>query len=252
MKAFKEALENEYGSLGTHAFDTVLGARSQLNKSLRACDIQRTLSSLVPIRQNRFVGEVIRQIATSPKMLELSDADQKAVRQKLSDEPFKGVDLAACHTPEDLAAAASRRIDAAIDKLRKEKDEGLDTSTLGARSSVETTAGAREPTGLRNLTTVLGAGSTSVEDQIKKGLIGAGMSVNRSETNTILFEKLKTNGVEPGFIYRNDWSPDDTRGMMGRSARARRCANRSCSPGARTPRESPPLRSSLSPRRPRW
>ena len=58
MAAFKEALENEYGSLGTHAFDTVLGARSQLNKSLRACDIQRTLSSLVPIRQNRFVGEV--------------------------------------------------------------------------------------------------------------------------------------------------------------------------------------------------
>ena len=40
MKAFKEALEKEYGSLGTHAFDTVLGSRSQLNKSLRACDIQ--------------------------------------------------------------------------------------------------------------------------------------------------------------------------------------------------------------------
>ena len=214
MAAFKEALEKEYGSLGTHAFDTVLGARSQLNKSLRACDVQRTLSSLVPIRQNRFLGEVNRQLDTSPKMLELSDADQKAVRQKLRDDPFKGVDLAKCHTPEDLAAAASRRIDAAIDKLRKEKAYGLDTTDLGARSSVETAAGAKEPTGLRNLTTVLGAGSTSVEDQIKKGMIGAGMSVNRSNSNTILFEKLKTNGVEPGFIYRNDWSPDDTRGMM--------------------------------------
>ena len=89
MAAFKEALEKEYGSLGTHAFDTVLGARSQLNKSLRACDIQRTLSSLVPIRQNRFLGEVNRQLDTSPKMLELSDADQKAVRQKLRDDPFK-------------------------------------------------------------------------------------------------------------------------------------------------------------------
>ncbi|MBR4614991.1 MAG: hypothetical protein IKO55_05240, partial [Kiritimatiellae bacterium] len=54
MKAFKEALENEYGSLGTHAFDTVLGSRSQLNKPLRACDVQTTLSCLVPIRQNRF------------------------------------------------------------------------------------------------------------------------------------------------------------------------------------------------------
>ena len=214
MKAFKEALEKEYGSLGTHAFDTVLGARSQLNKSLRACDIQQTLSKLVPIRENRFIGEVSRQIATSPKMLELSDDERMAVFQKLKDEPFKDVDLAACRTPEDLSAAAARRIDAAIDKLRKERDAGLHENTLGARKSVETAAGAKEPTGLRNLNTVLKAGSTSVEDQIKKGLIGAGMSVNRSDTNTILFEKLKTNGVEPGFIYRNDWSPDDTRGMM--------------------------------------
>ena len=31
MTAFKQALEKEYGSLGTHAFDTVLGSRSQLN-----------------------------------------------------------------------------------------------------------------------------------------------------------------------------------------------------------------------------
>ena len=214
MKAFKEALEKEYGSLGTHAFDTVLGSRSQLNKSLRACDIQQTLSKLVPIRENRFIGEVNRQIATSPKMLELSGDERMAVFQKLKDEPFKDVDLAACRTPEDLSAAAARRIDAAIDKLRKESDAGLHENTLGARKSVETAAGAKEPTGLRNLNTVLKAGSTSVEDQIKKGLIGAGMSVNRSDTNTILFEKLKTNGVEPGFIYRNDWSPDDTRGMM--------------------------------------
>ena len=214
MAAFKEALEREYGSLGTHAFDTVLGSRSQLNKPLRACDVQTTLSCLVPIRQNRFVGEVNRQLDTSPKMLELSPDDQKAVRQKLRDEPFKGVNLAACRTPEDLAAAAARRIDAAINKLRTENDNGLKSKDLGARSSVETAAGSKEPTGLRNLNTILKAGSTSVEDQIKKGLLGAGMSVNRSEANNILFEKIKTNGVEPGFIYRNDWSPDDTRGMM--------------------------------------
>ena len=214
MAAFKEALEREYGSLGTHAFDTVLGSRSQLNKPLRACDVQTTLSCLVPIRQNRFVGEVNRQLDISPKMMELSDDDQKAVRQKLHDEPFKGVNLAACRTPEDLAAAAARRIDAAINKLRTENDNGLNSKDLGARSSVETAAGSKEPTGLRNLNTILKAGSTSVEDQIKKGLLGAGMSVNRSEANNILFEKIKTNGVEPGFIYRNDWSPDDTRGMM--------------------------------------
>lgn len=214
MAAFKEALENEYGSLGTHAFDTVLGSRSQLNKPLRACDVQKTLSSLVPIRQNRFVGEVNRQLDISPKMMELSDDDQKAVRKILHDAPFEKVDLSACHTPEELSAAASRRIDAAINTLRKERDFGLETTALDARTSVETEAGAREATGLKNLSTILGAGKTSIEDQIKKGLLGAGMSVNRSEANNILLEKIKTNGVEPGFIYRNDWSPDDTRGMM--------------------------------------
>ena len=214
MAAFKEALENEYGSLGTHAFDTVLGARSQLNKPLRACDVQKTLSSLVPIRRNRFVGEVNRQLDISPKMMELSDDDQKAVRKILHDAPFEKVDLSACHTPEELSAAAARRIDAAINTLRKERDFGLETTALDARKSVETEAGAREATGLKNLSTILGAGNTSIEDQIKKGLLGAGMSVNRSEANNILLEKIKTNGVEPGFIYRNDWSPDDTRGMM--------------------------------------
>ena len=107
MQAFKAALEKEYGSLGTHAFDTVLGARSQLNKSLRACDIQQTLSKLVPIRENRFIGEVNRQIATSPKMLELSDNERMAVFQKLKDEPFKDVDLAACRTPRTRSRRAS-------------------------------------------------------------------------------------------------------------------------------------------------
>ena len=133
----------------------MLGSRSQLNKSLRACDIQQTLSKLVPIRENRFIGEVNRQIATSPKMLELSDDERKAVFQKLKDEPFKDVDLAQCRTPEDLSAAAERRIGAAIDKLRKESDAGLHENMLGARKSVETAAGAKEPTGLRDLNTVL-------------------------------------------------------------------------------------------------
>ncbi len=32
MAAFKAALEKKYGVFGTHAFDTVLGARQQLHK----------------------------------------------------------------------------------------------------------------------------------------------------------------------------------------------------------------------------
>lgn len=34
----------------------MLGSRSQLNKSLRACDIQQTLSKLVPIRLNNVIA----------------------------------------------------------------------------------------------------------------------------------------------------------------------------------------------------
>ena len=214
MAAFKAALENEYGSLGTHAFDTVLGARSQLNKSLRACDIQQTLSTLPSIRQTRYSGEVERQLLNSPKMMELDPDDAEAVRRLVRGVDINKIGLEKCHTPEDLSALAAKQINDAIDDLRKSSDGGLKANTLGARKSIETEAGAREPTGLRNLKTILAAGATSVEDQVKKGTLGVGMSVNRSDTNTILFEKLKTNGVEPGFIYRNDWSPDDTRGLM--------------------------------------
>ena len=71
----------------------------------------------------------------------------------------------------------------------------------------DTVLGVREVTGLKNLSTILGAGKTSIEDQIKKGVLGVGMSVNRSDANNILLERIKTNGVEPGFLYRNDWSP---------------------------------------------
>ena len=113
MKAFKEALEKEYGSLGTHAFDTVLGSRSQLNKSLRACDIQQTLSKLVPIRENRFLGEVNRQIATSPKMLELSDNERMAVFQKLKDEP--SARLRTCRPPP--RAASTRRSTSSVRRV---------------------------------------------------------------------------------------------------------------------------------------
>ncbi|MBR5023495.1 MAG: hypothetical protein IKX48_00410, partial [Victivallales bacterium] len=44
MAAFKEALQQQYGVFGLHAFDTVIGTRAQLHKSLRACDVTAVLS----------------------------------------------------------------------------------------------------------------------------------------------------------------------------------------------------------------
>ena len=222
MAAIKAALENEYGALGTHAFDTALGDRVQTRKSLRACDITRTLSNLSTIRHNRFVGEVNRQLDISPKMLGLSDEAQLAVRKHLHDTVLKGVDLASLKTPDDLARAAADRIDKAVRYVKAHPDEfaekgkELDVSEheIGGRSKTETEAKDTEATGLRNLKLVFSGDKTSVADRMRKGVIGAGMRVNRSSTNPVLLDKLKTNGVEPGFIFRNDWSADDTRGFL--------------------------------------
>lgn len=90
MKAFKAALEEEYGVFGRHAFDSVLGQRAELHKSLRACDVKATLSSLAIVRKNRFVAEANRQLDTAPKMLELSKEDRLEVRRKVAESISKG------------------------------------------------------------------------------------------------------------------------------------------------------------------
>ena len=212
MKAFKTAIEQEYGSLGTHAFDTVLGSRMQLRKSLRACDIKATFSQLETLKKQRFIGELSRQLDTSPKFRELPKDLRTKIRHDISNDPFSGCDMAKCKSPADMARIASRRIDQAIAKNRDwEKDQN---KPLEGRHHVEKSVGSNEPTGLRNLKKIFEKGTTSVEDRMKKGVIGAGMRINRSNTNPVILEKLKTNGVEPGFIYRNDWSKDDTHGYM--------------------------------------
>ncbi len=212
MAAFKSALEREYGVFGTHAFDTILGERLQTGKSLRACDVKATLSRLESGKVARFSGELSRQLDTNPKFRSLSPELRRKIRSDLSQNPAKGVDVQACKSQADLAHAAVKRLDAAIRNHRTgEKGEDID---LDGRKRLDGKAGARQPTGLRNLKTVFHDKETSIEDRIKKGMLGAGMRVNRSITHPVLLDKLKTNGVEPGFIFRNDWSTDDTHGFM--------------------------------------
>ena len=109
MKAFKAALEEEYGVFGRHAFDSVLGQRAELHKSLRACDVKATLSSLATVRKNRFVAEANRQLDTAPKMLELSKEDRLEVRRKVAESISKGVDLSSFKTKQEVSAAAGDR-----------------------------------------------------------------------------------------------------------------------------------------------
>ena len=224
MAAFKAALEKEYGVFGIHAFDTVLGARQQLHKSLRASDVTATLSKLETVKYIRYIDELSRQLDTSPKFRELSDGMRALIRKAITENPLVGGDLKLCETPADLVKKASARIDGAIQSAKnfveekQRSDPGYDVDTdlhvLGDRHETETAAKATEPTGLRRLTNVFKGSETSIEDQIKRGFLGAGMRINRSSTNPMILEKLKTNGVEPGFIYRNDWSKDDTSGFM--------------------------------------
>ncbi len=171
-----------------------------------------TLSRLDSLRRNRFIGELERQLDTNPKFRELPAEFRAKVRNAIADDPFRGCDVASCRTPADLAHAAAKRIDAAIRAGRENED--VKAQTLEVRKHVETATADREPTGLRNLKTVFKGKETSIEDRIKRGFLGAGMRVNRSNTNPVILDSLKTNGVEPGFIYRNDWSKDDTHGFM--------------------------------------
>ena len=214
MKAFRAALEAEYGVFGTNAFDTVVGARSETHKSLRAVDVKRTLSNLPAIRHNHFVFELARQLDTSPRVLELPPDLQAKISAELSRDFEKGVDLEACKTREDVAAAAQSRLEAAIHEVYRKSDIGAEDKKIAGRPDVSAEAAPGEATGLRNLSVEFGGKSTSVADRIKRGLAGAGMRVNHSETNPVILEKLKTNGVEPGYIYRKDWSTADTRGFM--------------------------------------
>ena len=109
MAAFKDALEKAYGVFGTHAFDTVLGARVQMHKSLRACDITATLSKLDTVKTNRYIGELNRQLDTNPKFRELSEDMRKLVRSSIVSSPIDG-DLSKCETQADISHMAAKRI----------------------------------------------------------------------------------------------------------------------------------------------
>ncbi len=222
MQAFKEALESKYGVFGTHAFDTVVGTRQQLGLSLRAADVKDTLSALHGVKKQRFAGELKRQLDTSPKIRELSQAVRTELRRITGRHPLGNppVDLRHCKNPAQMAKLVADTLDAAIVTARANiAAANGDTAevTLGKRHHREKGIGPDTPTGLlglRRLKVDFSTRATSVEDRVKSGKLGAGMRINRSTRNPVLFEKLKTNGVEPGFISRNDWSVDDTRGLM--------------------------------------
>ena len=217
MKAFRKALLRRFGIVGRHAFDSVLDGRAQLHKPLRARDVLAALAGLRRIRRIRYAGELARQLDTDPKILELPAGLQKKVRRAAARIAPDSKKLKACRTPADFSRMAAGNISLALERLVRsaphKKKRGHSGGTMFPAAAPEP-VGAREPMGLRDLGLMFARGETSVEDQVRKGTLGAGMRVNRSASRPVLLEKLKSLGVEPGFIYRHDWSVGDTWEMM--------------------------------------
>ena len=222
MAAFKEALQKEYGAFGLHAFDTVVGTRAQLHKSLRACDIKKIVSSMESLKQIRFTNELDRQLQTSPLLLQSGGKPiAKEIRQIVNDhlEDINHL-LEECKTPEDIADLVDASIRRALPEAQERLGASQNPPTLQAFRPL--THGEKQvesgstPMGLSKLhsTATYRGPSTSVEAHVKSGSLGVGMRLNDSHIRPAVFEKLKTNGVEPGFIYHNDWSQHDSRALM--------------------------------------
>ena len=225
MAAFKEALQQEYGVFGLHAFDTVVGTRAQLHKSLRACDVKKIVSSLESLKTKRFDNEEARQMETNPAVLELAPDVRRKVADIIQSHWHGPKDdqlpeelshaLSQCKTHEDIAQLVNNTIMTAIQLAKQQvttANTGIQPLTQG-----ESLHEAGTPMGLSRLSNEITVGKheTSVEDRVRRGWVGAGMRVNFGQTSRpVIFEKLKTNGVEPGFIYHNDWSKQDTSALL--------------------------------------
>lgn len=211
MKAFRESLSAKYGIFGEHSFDSTLSSRFQRKKSLRACDIKRTISNIESIKKQRFQGELFRQLDSTPEYRELNTEVRRKIRDDLERNCFKGIDLSQIKSEADVYKYAENRINKAI------LNADVNAVDFDNNHEVELNPDLvkdNEATGLKSMSVQMGNIQTSVEDIVKKGSLGSGMRINDSKSNPMLFEKLKTNGVEPGFIYKTDWSPKDSDSMM--------------------------------------
>lgn len=236
MAAFRECLRNEYGVFGEHAFDSVLGLRADQGGTLRASDISSVMRVLTPSDKGavrramisaRFENEVMRQAETNPRVLNANV--MKGMRQKLSDA-FKNDALfqrqvMSARSQDELTRIVAKRLNVLMDLHEaSSKAGGVDDGKYGRDLLMLDDAPLNDdggkmikqsPTmGLAGLDGQLMKGSeTSVEDRVRTGKFGAGMRVNAQGVG-LVFEKLKTNGVEPGFIAKRDWSAADTLAMM--------------------------------------
>lgn len=224
MAAFRNCLSNEYGVFGEHAFDAVLGARADVGKTLRAKDIASVMRVLNPtdtgaVRQamiaSRFANEASRQAETNPRAVaaNVTEALKERLQACFENDVFFARAVRGCENQAELSRLIEGKINAILDM--NELPGARRTLAVDAPPAPAPAAGHPQvPTGLQALDgDTFGGAETSVEDRVRAGAFGAGMRVNESGVKYV-FEKLKTSGVEPGFIVRKDWTAADTQTMM--------------------------------------
>ena len=224
MAAFRSCLSERYGVFGEHAFDAVLGARADVGKTLRAKDIASVMRALSPtdtgtVRQTmiaaRFANEARRQAETNPRAVaaNVTGALKERLQACFEDDFFFAQAVRGCENQAELSRLIEGKINAILDM--NELPGARRTLAVDAPPAPAPAAGHPQvPTGLQALDgDTFGGAETSVEDRVRTGAFGAGMRVNENGVKYV-FEKLKTSGVEPGFIVRKDWTAADTQTMM--------------------------------------
>ena len=224
MAAFRNCLSERYGVFGEHAFDAVLGARADVGKTLRAKDIASVMRALSPtdtgaVRQTmiaaRFANEASRQAETNPRAVaaNVTGALKERLQACFEDDVIFARAVRGCESQAELSRLIEGKINAILDM--NELPGARRTLAVDAAPAPAPAADHPQvPTGLQALDgDTFGGAETSVEDRVRTGAFGAGMRVNESGVKYV-FEKLKTSGVEPGFIVRKDWTAADTQTMM--------------------------------------
>lgn len=224
MAAFRSCLSERYGVFGEHAFDAVLGARADVGKTLRAKDIASVMRALSPtdtgtVRQTmiaaRFANEASRQAETNPRAVaaNVTGALKERLQACFENDVFFARAVRGCENQAELSRLIEGKVNAILDM--NELPGARRTLAVDAPPAPAPAAGHPQvPTGLQALDgDTFGGAETSVEDRVRTGAFGAGMRVNESGVKYV-FEKLKTSGVEPGFIVRKDWTAADTQTMM--------------------------------------
>jgi hypothetical protein len=215
MSAFRNALKESFGTLGEHAFDTVLGTRMQLGKSLRKSDVEKTVSQLESVKLMHLKNEIARLVGADPRALSRGQEFVDMVVGGRSDWQLTGLAENCDCSLDSIKAAAARYVETKIKVFDQLNPDAPKNAVAAPGVGGEVNVAPTDPTGLLRLDEVaFNSSETSVEDRVKSGQIGVGMRVNLQSESPLLFEKLKTNGVEPGFIVRKDWSAADTRSLM--------------------------------------